>query len=206
MAIVTHASKAAALTYAEMDNNFAELDDRTATKWQNLRAQIDVSGTTTPPLKTSYKGAFQINTFDANSVQECTALFHMPRDFVIGSDFYPHGHILQLTANSGTVRWGFDFIWANEFGDGDLGVTSDMKFSSIMTTYVEVALDGTTQDVNLVAETTTPMNIPNMGPDAVIMLRVFRDAGHPNDTYPDPIGLLFIDAYYQSQGFGTAER
>jgi hypothetical protein len=206
MAIVTHESKAAALTYAEMDNNFAELDNRTAIKWQNLRAQIDVSGTSIPPPKIAYKGVFQIHAFDANSVQECNALFHIPHDFVVGSDFYPHGHILQMTTNSGTVRWGFDFIWANEFNYGGLVVAPDMKFGSIMTTYVEVILDGTTQDVNLVVETPTPINLPTMGPDAVIMLRIFRDANHPNDTYPDSIGLLFVDAYYQSQGFGTSSR
>jgi hypothetical protein len=42
--------------------------------------------------------------------------------------------------------------------------------------------------------------------DAIILSRIYRDAEHPNDTFPDSIFLLFVDIHYQCNIAQTPSR
>ena len=193
--LVYRQAKGSALTYGELDGNLAELDRRTAAGWQNLRGSFDISGVPNPPTMTLYQGIY-LPAFDPDNVNEGTAVIHMPHDYIQGSDIYPHGHFLSATNSSGTVRWGFTFSFANE-GDA---------FSPPQTGYVEYAIPAGGKDIHRVAETAGAFSIPTLEKDSCIFMRVFRDATHANDTFPDDIFLFQVDLYYQSQGFGTASR
>lgn len=203
MAIVTRSGLGRALTWAEEDNNFSELNTRTITGWQNLNGDIRV-GTTTPPTYVDYKG-IQLLSFDSSTNQEVSVQFHLPHDFVSGSDIYLHSHVVSPTASVGTVRWGFSMMHAGEWATGDPTPTADQYFSTPTTLYGENYKTALDQDLHRLVMT-NPLNIPALLPDNIILCRYWRDAIHANDTYPDPVFLLYVDLYYQSQKFGTVNR
>jgi hypothetical protein len=195
MSLITRTSKGAPLTYSELDGNIAELDRRTEVGWQNLRGQITYNGVPNPPSSVAYNGVY-LPSYDPDNIQECSVIFHPTHDYVVGSDLYPHGHTLVTGAASGVVRWGFTFIYANEAD----------AFSSPVTAYVEQTIVAGDADKHKLIETPTPLSIPTLSYDSIMMMRVWRDANHVNDTYPSPIFLYMVDLYYQSQKFGTVAR
>jgi len=207
MAIVTRAAKGSALTYGELDGNFTDLDARTSIGWQSSPGSIDTSGIGNPPTKVAYKGLFQANKFDPTFQQEFTVTFHMPHDYVPGTPIVPHGHILSDTASTGVVRWGFDMTWASGF-NANLGgtPTGEQIFSAPATMYIEVNMTAAYQDTQLILEYPTPIYLTGLDSESVFIMRVFRDAAHINDTYPDGVYLLRVGLYYQCQGFGSVNR
>ena len=46
----------------------------------------------------------------------------------------------------------------------------------------------------------------NLEPDAVIQIRFFRDAAHPNDTFTDAVMGMFGDLHYQVGTFSTLNK
>lgn len=207
VAIVTYSGKGSALTWAEGDSNFTELDTRTAVGWKNLVGTVDITGLANPPTKVSFKG-FPLNRYDPDNLQECTVLFQMPHDYVSGTDIYPHGHVVTSTTSTGVIRWGFDLTYAADF-DATAGIGSpnagQIYFSPFIS-YVEMTMLSTYQDAHLTMSTGGGVTLPGLQADSVILMRVFRDATHVNDTYPDGVFLTHIDLYYQAQGFGTSTR
>lgn len=207
MTITTRSGKGSALTWAEEDSNFVELDARTTEGWQMLVGEISTDGLSNPPSKVLYKGIVQLDSFDPDNIQELAVVFHIPKDYVAGSDFYPHGHFHSSTTSAGTVRWGFSLTWANPYHLADFGREpfTEEKFVSPVTGYVEATLDASHQDANNVAESVVPFSIPYLLPGAIIFMRVFRDATHINDTYPGSIFMTSVALAYRSQGFGGTE-
>jgi hypothetical protein len=206
MTITLRGNKSSSLTYTELDNNFIDLDTRTKLAWHNLSASVDTTGLANPPSKILYKSTIQLNAFGPSSVQELNAFFHMPKDFIQGTDIWPHGHIMTPTADTGVVRWGFTMMVANEFDVGGTSPTIDQKFGDPYTTYYETNITPDMQDAHVVVQSSTPFNIPALQGDSIILCRVFRDSTHVNDTYTGNIFLLFVDLYYQGGTFGSQSR
>lgn len=195
MTITTRTSKGAQLTWAEMDGNLTDLDSRTAEVWQNLRGHMDTEGIPNSPPMELFNSTMYMHAFSSSVEQEVSCIFHMPKDYKIGTDTYPHGHVTVTTASSGVVRWKITMSYA---GEGAV-------FSSPYTFYVEE--DVLTTDTNkcLLMEAGA-MVIPDLTTDAIILFRIARDATHINDTYPDAAYLMQVDLYYRSQGFGEVTR
>lgn len=201
MAIVTRSGLGRALTWAEEDTNFTELDTRTAETWANMNG-IVVVPSSSPPAYGLYKG-IQLLMFDAAALQQVSVLFHIPKDFIPGSDIYLHSHVVSETASSGVVRWGFTYTHAGD-NHGE-APTSNQYFTAPTTVYVENTKTAADLDLHRVAET-PGLSIPELLPDDVILVNFFRDGAHVNDTYPDAVFLLYVDIYYRTQGFGAVNR
>jgi hypothetical protein len=162
-----------------------------------------------PPTIGSYKGIVQVMQLDPGATQEVTVRYHIPKNYVAGTDIYPHAHIMSATASSGVVRIGFTYVWANEYDAhaASLGPPTALQtFGTPATIYSEVTFNAGCQDAQMIAEVTGPVTLTGLEEDSVILMRVFRDAVHINDTYPDPVFLLYADLYYQCQGFGNPYR
>lgn len=190
--VTTRTGKGSALTYAEMDANFGILE----TRWQNLPGAMVTDGISNAPPMRLFNSTMYMRAFSADTEQEVSAVFHMPKDFQAGTDTYPHGHIVTPTASSGVVRWKITVSYANE------GAT----FSAPFTFYVNQTVDPADQNIHLLIDSGMPMTIPTLAPDSVILMRIVRDSTAPEDTYPDEIYLSLVDLYYQSQGFGEDHR
>lgn len=199
MALTYRNVKGTELSHAELDGNFSELDARTAIRWQNLNGEVNV-GATAPPTYVEYKG-IPLRTFSPNEVQQVSVQFHMPHDLA-GNDIVMHAHVVSEFASTGTVRWGFEYNHAGEWMTGDPAPTVNQKFGASTTVYGENMKTADDQDLHriLLAPLVT---IDNLLADDIILCRFFRDATHINDTYPDPVHLMYVDIYYQSQGFGS---
>ena len=202
MALITRTSKGSPLTHSELDGNIAELDRRTEVSWQSQRGQLSISGIPTPPTMTLYNGIY-LPSFDPDNVNEATVTIHVPHDYVAGSDIYVHGHFLTAAATSGTVRWGFTLSWA--IPNRGETVTTEQKFTTPYTSYIEHAVTSSDQDVHHIEESTA-ISIPYLVSESLINMRVFRDASHVNDTYPSSVFLIVVGLTYQSHGFGTVTR
>ena len=156
-----------------------------------------IPGTGAPDLKTFKNGTYAY-AFDPDSEEEAYLLFHINHDYYPGSDFYPHIHWCPEDTHTGTVRWGIEYTQAAR----DSGV-----FGATTTVYIEQAGAGTafTQQVAEVADidSITPSS-PEI--DSVIVVRLFRDATHGNDTYTGDAFGLFLDLHYQATFIGTPNK
>lgn len=147
--------------------------------------------------------------FSASTLNEVWLNFHIPHDIsftqpredgsVQGATLYPHVHFSSVGTDTGTARFGIEYSIAR-------GYSVD-AFPSSTTIYLEQAATGTALQHQIV-ETTDANAIvdPAIETDAVLLIRLFRDAAHANDTLTDAVFITFMDLHYYSDGKETNER
>jgi len=137
-------------------------------------------------------------SFAAAALNELWLSFHIQHDYKVGTTLYPHIHWLPSTSNAGTVRWGMEWTAARGHGQDVFGNT--------VFNYVEQAAPAIAYR-HMLAEVAAPgITVANAEPDMIILCRVFRDAAHVNDTYPDACFGLMLDAHYQINRAGTLNK
>lgn len=150
----------------------------------------------TAPGNATITGNIQTPVFDSSVVESLGMIFVIPNDIQPNSYLYPVIHWDPTTTNAGTVRWGIEYTKANVAAD---------SFTSVNTLYVEQASSlviGKHQAI----EFADVDKIPSSDPESVILMRVFRDASHVNDTYASDVGLLTVGLRYQSTMLGSPKR
>ena len=188
--ITLRSQKGSELTYSELDGNFSDLDTRTSFGWRdNVIQLIGRGGATEPPMQL-FKDNIYMAAFSQNDMQEGFASFHIDHDYAMGTNMYPHIHWSCNTTSTGTVRWGFEYTLAKGH--------QQMVFTPAVTVYKEQYCDGT-QYKHYVAEVSDADVIPftYLEPDTIILMRVFRDATHPNDTLDAQAFGVCVDLHYQ---------
>lgn len=170
----------------EADGTIQLLGD--ATGWEDLRvpATSAVVGAAPPDLGAfGPSGGLKTYLFDKATDQEVHLAVQLPHTWEEASNITPHVHWSPVDTNTGTVRWGLEYSWANM--DGTFGAPS--------TIYAEDAGDGTAwkhQVKDFSALDATGKTISSM-----IVCRLFRDADHANDTYDNDAALLECDFHYE---------
>jgi len=202
MTITLRNVKGSALTYSELDGNFTDLDTRTQAGWSDLVQQVIVNaGAGNAPTIQSYRDGLYFYAFAPSSTNEVYVSFHLNHDYnPDGGDVgypgmvYPHVHWSTNTTSTGVVRWGVE--WTAARRDDSTGT---IAFGATQTLYIEHTVGSGEQYRHQVNESATGSGIPQGGilePDALILCRYFRDATHPNDTFPDDVFLLTVDLHY----------
>lgn len=191
------------LTPQQANDNVRELDRRTAEGWQNLSAPLEVDGVLNAATTVSF-GGVPAHSFEPTNNNYAGAKFNIPHGYVDGSDVYPHVHFTIDQPGDGVVRFGFTYRYAKEYVHG--GDNTYARYSDPVTQYVEVTLDAGDLEMQMIAEVGTPLNSPGITKDSVILMSIFRDASHVNDTFPYPVIITQADLYVRMQGFGTATR
>lgn len=209
MTITTRTGKGAALTYAELDANFTDLDTRTGSGWNDLVADVQARTGANAPSFGQYRDGIYLFSFDPNTMNECWANFHVRHDYIADTMIYPHVHWSTNTTSTGTIRWGVEYTWArrDDYTGGGAN-TGQVDFPATNTLYIEHTLSTNEQYQHQVNEAADGNGIPGTGiqEDAVIMCRFFRDAAHPNDTFPDAVYLITVDLHYQCNSLATPSR
>jgi hypothetical protein len=202
-ALLTRTAKGSALTYAEMDANLTAIETRTATGWNDLVQDVTVRTGSNAPSPTIFIGGISAYEFSPTTMNECFVNFHMRHDYIAGTMVYPHVHWSHNTDVSGVVRWGFEYTLARRNDS-----TGNVTFASPTTLYIEHNVTAGTQYQHHVNESADGLGIAgtDLQEDALIICRVFRDATHANDTYPDPIHLLTVDIHYECDTLSTPLR
>lgn len=228
MAITLRSTKGAKLTNAEIDQNFTELRDGTnlavpKTKnatgikigpfgsqtygWHDLTGQLQVYGELGDATRTVYRGGIKALEFDEND--SAYVDFHIPHDYLPGSDIFIHVHWSHTaaTVTGGSVTWGFEVMYAKGHDQGAFG-------APVLITVVQPT--STTQYQHMIAETvgSTPGGSPVLldttliETDGVMQCRLYLDS---NDLTvsggPVPaVFAHFVDIHYQSTNVATKNR
>jgi hypothetical protein len=132
-------------------------------------------------------------------MQEVWVNFHIKHDIAPGTLLYPHVHWSTTGTNTGVARWGFEYTVAKGH--------QQQAFPATTTVYVEQAFTGQAR-THMIAEVSLANAIPatNIEVDSLVLMRIFRDAAHANDTLTDPAFLFMVDLHYQKQYLGTKNR
>ena len=165
--------------------------------WRDLTSEINVKGSgANNPSWATFRNGISAYSFSASTMTECWMVFHIDHDYKPGSDMYFHTHWSTTGTNTGVVRWGFEYTVAKGHGQSAFGATQ--------TVYVEQAGSGTAYQ-HMVAETTA-ISSAEFEVDALILMRIFRDSAHVNDTQTGVAFLFTADCHYQADRFATKNR
>lgn len=221
MAITLRSVKGAALSHAELDANFTELQAGQTTAlaatggtidgnvlltggtgllWDDITGEINVRGLgSNNPAWAAFQNGVYAYQFSASTMMEVWIDFHIKHDIAPGTLLYPHVHWSTTGTNTGVARWGFEYTVAKGH--------QQQAFPATTTVYVEQAFTGTTR-THMIAEVSEANAIPstNIEVDSLVMMRVFRDAAHVNDTLTDAAFLFMVDLHYQKQYLGTKNK
>lgn len=230
MGIIKRSEKGSPLSYDEMDNNFEELDIRPSGQtfpststvglqlsgssetdfgWHDLIGHLyNVSTDLNAAEYTSYRGG--IRAFQFDETDEAFVNFHMPHDYLLGSDIFMHVHWSHnsSTITGGTVTWGFEVMYAKGFDQAAFNIP-------VITT---VAQTGSTIPYrHMIAETPSSVAGGSAGVlldsnllevDGIFQVRVFLDSNDletSDASTPKPFAH-FVDVHYQSTGLPTINK
>jgi hypothetical protein len=186
--------------------------------WKDLNGQIETkSAGANAAAFAVYRGTGWAYEFDNVRLREAFIVYHVPHDYVPGTDMYVHAHWSQIVVDTGgpagvpgNCKWSFDISHAKSFGIP--GGAAD-AFRAPKTTSV-IQQGSTTQYGHMLAEvqftshdgSATLFEHSEFEIDGVLMLRVYRDAGDASDTLNQSAFLHFVDIHYQSLIGGTPKR
>lgn len=158
-----------------------------------------VSGATNPSFGV-ITGNIQGLLFNAAAMNQVWCDFHVEHDYAMGTKMYPHVHWMPITTHTGTVRWSIEYTVAKGHGQG--------AFHAPVTIYIEQTVSVNSNKVHLIAEASDAQAIPAtyLEPDSFVKVRVFRDAAHPNDTFPEVVHAWCCDLHYQMVRLGTVNK
>jgi 3D (Asp-Asp-Asp) domain-containing protein len=199
MTITTYASKGSQLSIAEMDGNITDLDTRTRLGWRdNIEQFVPRPGDPDAPELNVFRDGIYLYLCPGGQLSEVFAYFHIDHDYAMGTALYPHVHWSSNSTETGTVRWGFEYTLAKGH--------QQTVFPTSTTVYAEQVCDGTPYK-HYVAEVSDANAIPGdlVEPDTVLLVRVFRDGAHVNDTMGDVFGIL-VDLHYQAAQHTTPNK
>lgn len=169
-------------------------------RWDDLRVTLDKGSDAAALNYFSGSSGPQIWYFRNNQGVECMSFtVQLPHNWKEGSPIHPHIHWTPKNSGSGNVEWNFEYTWAN------YDSASPQVFPAITTSTV-VANGPFTANTHLI----TPLTSGNTGLDAtgkkissILICRIWRNSGNPNDTYNADAGVLFLDFHYQIDGNGS---
>lgn len=224
MTITTRAGKGSELTHNEMDTNFTDARDGVALQvpktknatgvkigpngsadygWHDLVGTLFSNGTSTYG---NFIGTIKKLQFAEG--QDASIDFHLPHDYLPGSDIFLHVHWghNSATCTGGSVTWGFETTYSKGHDQA--------AFHAVKLITVAQAAN-TTQYQHMIAETAasvsggsaTQLDTDILETDGLIMCRMYLDSNDLTDsvTVPDPFAFK-VDIHYQSTGVGTANK
>lgn len=186
--------------------------------WRDLLGQIIVKGVgANDPDWAVFRDTTRLYRFTNGLMREVWNIYHIPHDYVMGSDLYIHVHWKQSTVDTGgpagvpgSVKWYFDISYAS--GHGTPGGAAD-PFNAIITQSV-VQQGSTTQYGHMIAEVqftnaagdATHIARTRIAPDGILNIRLYRDSADVADTLDQDPFVAMSDVHYQSTNIGTKQK
>ena len=172
-------------------NSGWEILNRPADGWRDITSEVKVRGTggTDPTWSVINSTAFSAYKFGLSD--KCWMSFHMPHDYVLGSDIYFHAHWLADGADTNSVKWEFTYSYAHGHDQA----------AFVLGTPDVITAEQTMQNPGIqyrhyVTETIA-VTIADCEPDGIIEVAIGRITnGGTNNG--DNIFLLTCDVHYES--------
>ena len=185
--------------------------------WRDILGAIGIrTAGATDPVWSLYRGSIYAYTFDT-ATAEAFFTYHMPHDYVPGSDMFIHMHWSQNVVDTGgtagapgAVEWNFDVSYAD--GHGTAGGAADPFTAPKTVTVVQQA--STTQYGHMIAEvqftsnggSATTLDRNTIVVDGLLLVRAYRIKANAADTLNQaPFGHT-ADLHYQSTNIGTKQK
>ena len=177
--------------------------------WHDLIGMIqpDTSNPTTSPTKEVFRTG--VNAFAFNVSDEVDSVFHIPHDWVLGSDSYMHMHWAHNgTAISGNIVVGVTATYASR--DGATVFHSPVSLVNITVSTPDIAtIPQYKHFVTEVPLTTATPSANEIDSDLVEVDGIFLITAKVLTAPAVTAGDFFIftgDIHYQSTGIGTKQR
>jgi hypothetical protein len=227
MSITLRSVKGERLTHAELDTNFTDLRDGVAMmvpKEAGSGIKVDSQGTPTyawhdlvstmhfdptspvAPQFVPFRGGVKARQFDES--EEAFVEFHIPHDYVPGTDLYIHVHWAHNNPNTtgGSCTFGFEITYAKGW--------DQEEFNAPITVAAVDQASG--QYVHRIAETAftaefdsaTSIARNRIEVDGIIAVRFYVDSNDitTNDASVAKPFIMFVDVHYQSTNVGTKSK
>jgi len=205
MPIIYRDVKGSALSYSELDGNFADLAARTALSWSQIGAEPTVrEGNPNSPTLSNFRDGLYEYVYLHDALNEAYLNFDVPYDYAVGTDLLLGVHWSPGSATStGTVRFGFEFIYAWSGAPG-----ANTTFGPSQTVYINCSQADGTAYASYVNFNDPANNFPAamVQQNMRFLVRFFRDGTNVADTFPDPVFVIGVDFFYQVNRFGTATK
>ena len=173
--------------------------------YRDILGEIRTRGVgSTDPADAVYVGNIRQYQFAVNDVAWIN--FHMPHDYVPGSDIFLHYHWSHTSGSvtGGTVTWGYEITFSKGF-DQEAFVTpvsGTVVGTASATQYQHIV---TEVQVSASAPSAAQLDSATLETDGVFMLRVILSANNMTGATPAPY-LHFVDIHYQSTGVATKNK
>lgn len=169
--------------------------------WDDLVASFNagiVAGANVPTWSVMINGIYAY-LFSATAMNEIwLSPIHIDHRYKPGTKIYPHIHWTTGGTNTGVVRWGVEYSVAKGH--------NQQAFPATTTIYLEQAASGTAYKHMIVEASDGQAFLANVEPDSLVLMRVFRDGGHANDTCTDQAFGLMCDVHYQVDHWATKNK
>ena len=196
------------LNLPKTSGNGIKIDIATPTfGWRDLRAEIRTRGVgATDPNDATYIGNIKAYSFSVND--EAWIEFHIPHDYVAGTDIHLHFHWSHNSAivTGGSVTWEADVTYAKGHNQAAFPATVNPTLSPDAST---TQYQHMVSEVQLSASSPSAVQIDtdDLEPDGIILARVYLSANNitSSGAVPDPF-LHEVDVHYQSTNIATKAK
>jgi len=199
MTITTRTAKGSALTIAELDGNFTDLDLRTGPGWKDLVSPLTTAGVSTAnqPTMTAFgpSGLREELAFDLDDYVFCQP-FHVNHDVKPNGKAYIHVHWSTNGTSTATVRWEFQISRALGHNQANFGAPTSV--------YVTQAAQGTAWR-HMVAEVLLADALTLTEPDELILVTLRRVTNGGVNNANTVYGLT-VDFHYESDRDTTPQK
>ena len=191
------------LIFDKASGNGIKVDTDTPTfGWRDLRADIRTRGVGgTDPNDSTYRGNLKAYAFSVND--EAWIEFHIPHDYVKGTDIFLHYHWSHNSAavTGGTITIDADVIYAK--GHGQVAFSAEVTLT-LSPEASAIQYQHMVSEVQLSASSPsgTQIDTDDLEPDGLILARVCLTANNMTGASPDPF-IHEVDVHFQSTNIAT---
>jgi len=202
------------LTLPKTSGKGIKVDTTTPTfPWSDILGYVLVlSPGANDPTLTTFRGDIKAFAFSNAIMNEAFLFFHIPHDYLPGSNLYLHAHWSQNVVDTGgaggipgNVKWSFDVSYAKGHNQA--------AFPASIATTITATASGT-QYQHLLSEVQLSASSPSASqidtddiePDGLILVRCYRNPADAADTLNQVPFLHYVDLHYQSIGIGTKQK
>lgn len=185
-----------------------KVDDAAPTfGWRDLRAEVRIRGIGgSDPNDTTYSGNIKAYSFSVND--EAWIEFHIPHDYVAGTDIHLHFHWSHNSAivTGGSITIGANVIYAKGHDQAAFPaeITTTLSPNASTTQYQHMVSE---VQLSAASPSASQIDTDDLEPDGLVLARVYLSANNitSGGAVPDPF-IHEVDIHYQSTNIATKDK